>query len=138
MQEELIDRLNSRTDLNTVKIDDLLEAASLILENIVVEEQELTFTVTPEKIRKIEKLMPVIYLKRFNKFLFVNLHEFVYTPGVFETMFLIDDIEKSQENEGDRFEETVTRDRSGVGGRLSIVSKFPGIVDVIKDVIPWY
>ena len=44
---------------------------------------------TPEKVRKIVKTMPVMYLKSQTKSLFINLHEFVLTPGVFKSILLL-------------------------------------------------
>ena len=101
---------------------------------------ELPFNVTPEKVRKIVKLMPVIYLKNNQNSAFVNLHEFVFTPGIFESIFLINDDDgdetavEEEQNEGSEANEAISG-RLGIGWRPSIVSKFPKIVDEVVEFI---
>lgn len=65
VQDNLVDFENSQNDLGTIKIDELLTALSILPENVVTFISELPFTVTPEKIGKIVKLMPAFYLSRF-------------------------------------------------------------------------
>ena len=91
VQDNLMDFENSRFNLGTIEIDGLLTTAGILSENVVTFMSELAFNVTPEKLRKIVKLMPVIYLKNNRNSAFVNLHEFVFTPGIFESIFLISD-----------------------------------------------
>ena len=65
VQDNLVDFENSQNDLGTIKIDELLTVLSILPENVVTFISKLPFTVTPEKIRKIVKLMPAFYLSRF-------------------------------------------------------------------------
>ena len=60
VQDNLVDFENSRIDLGTIEIDELLTASSILRENVATFIPELPFTVTPEKIRKMVKLMSVI------------------------------------------------------------------------------
>ena len=94
---------------------------------------------TPEKVRKTVKAMPAMYLKSQTKSLFINLHEFVLTPGVFEPILLLG---KAADSEVERAETVVDIDsvidndcRKGIGGQPSITSKFPQIVDVVAEFI---
>ena len=94
---------------------------------------------TPEKVRKTVKTMPVMYLKSQTKSLFINLHEFVLTPGVFESILLLG---KPADSEGEGAETVVHIDsvidndcRKGIGGQPSITSKFPQIIDVVAEFI---
>ena len=75
VQDNLIDFENSRFNLGTIERDELLTTAGILSENVVTFMSELPFNVTPEKVRKIVKLMPVIYLKNNQNLVFVNLHE---------------------------------------------------------------
>ena len=75
VQDNLIDFENSRFNLGTIERDELLTTAGILSENVVTFMSELPFNVTPEKVRKIVKLMPVIYLKNNQNLAFVNLHE---------------------------------------------------------------
>ena len=50
--------------------------------------KELDLDVSIEKLRMIVKLMKVFFTCNKNFSLLINLHEFAYTPGVFETIFL--------------------------------------------------
>ena len=89
-----------------------------------------------EKVRKIVKTM---YLKSQTKSLFINLHEFVLIPRVFESILLF---EKPADSEVEGGETVVDIDsindndcRKGIGGQPSITSKFPQIVGVVAEFI---
>ena len=97
VQDNLMDFENSRFNLGTIEIDGLLTTAGILSENVVTFMSELPFNVTPEKVRKIVKLMSVIYLKNNRNSAFVNLHEFVFTPGIFDSIFLINDDDDDDE-----------------------------------------
>ena len=92
--------------MGTIEIDELLTTAGILSENVVTFMSELLFNITPKKVRKIVKLMPVIYLKNNQNSAFVNLHEFVITPGIFESIILINDDDgdetavEEEQNEG--------------------------------------
>ena len=126
VQDNLVDFENSRIDLGTIEIDELLTASSVLLENVVTFISELPFTVTSEKVRKMFKLMPVIYFKNNQYSTFLNLHEFVFTPGIFESMFVMTEEDEAVAEAPSEESEvgTRTKDRSGFGGRPSIFSKF--------------
>jgi hypothetical protein len=88
--------------------------------------------------------MPVMYLNAESKSLFVNLHEFVLTPGVFERILLVDEADVEEDvsvldaNSADVNEDVSTNNdncRTGVGGQPSIVSKFPEIVNEVAEFI---
>ena len=91
VQDNLKDFENSRFNLGAIEIDELLTTAGILSENVVTYMSERPFNVTPEKVRKIVMLMPVIYLKNNQNSGFVNLYEFVFTTGIFESIFLIND-----------------------------------------------
>ena len=81
--------------------------------------------------------MPVMYLKSQTKSLFMNLHEFMLTPGVYESILLLG---KPPDSEGEEAEAVVDIDsvidndcRKGIGGQPPITSKFPQIVDVVAE-----
>ena len=84
--------------------------------------------------------MPFIYLKCQRKSLFINLHKFVLTSGVFESILLL---EKPADSDGEGAETAVDIDsvidndcHKGIGGQPSITSKlFPQIVDVVAEFI---
>ena len=95
VQDNLIDFENSRIDLGATEIDGLLNASSSLCENVVTFISELSFTVTPEKIRKMVKLMTVICFKNNQHSTFLNLYEFVFTPGIFESIFLMTEEDKA-------------------------------------------
>ena len=67
----------------------------------------LEFLMTPEKMRKIVKTMPVIYPKSLTKSLFINLHEFVLTSEVFESILILG---KPADSEGEGAETVVDID----------------------------
>ena len=90
VENNLILYINSRTEVPGIETDELIRASDTIKQNIVTYERELEFSMAPEKVRKIVKTMPVMYLKSQIKSLFINLHEFVLTPGVFESILLLE------------------------------------------------
>ena len=90
VEDNLILYINSRTEVPSIETDELIRASDIIKQNIVTYERELEFSMTPEKVRKVVKTMPVMYLKSQIKSLFINLHEFVLTPGVFESILLLE------------------------------------------------
>ena len=83
--------------------------------------------------------MPFIFLKCQRKSLFINLHKFVFTSGVFESILLL---EKPADSEGEGAETAVDIDSvidndcsKEIGSQPSITSKFPQIVDVVAKFI---
>ena len=91
------DYVNSRTQISGIEINHLIQIATKLQENIVANENELQVPVTPDLVRKTVKIMPVMYLKNIDKSLFINLHEFVLTPGAFELILFQDEDESDEE-----------------------------------------
>ena len=117
----------------------MIRASDTIQQNIVAYEHEFEFSMTPEKVRKIVKTMPVMYVKSQIKSLFINLYEFVLTAGVFESILLLG---KPADSEGEGAETVVDIDfvidndcRKEIGCQRSITFKFPQIVDVVAEFI---
>ena len=77
-------------EIPNVEVDNLVQASKKLRENIATNESELELSVTRELMWKIVKLMPVMYLKNQDKSVFINLHEFIITPGAFEMIMLLD------------------------------------------------
>ena len=139
IEDNLILYITSRTQVPGTENDELIRASDTIQQNIVTYEQEFEFSMTPEKVRKIVKTMPVMYLKNQTKSLFINLHKLVLTPGAFESILLLG---KPGDSESERADTVVDIDsvidndcRKGIGGQPSITSKFPQIVDVVAESI---
>ena len=82
------DSYESDVKYNEVSVDELSTASQMLEGNICIDLKELDLDVSIEKLRMIVKLMPVFFICNKNFSLLINLHEFVYTPGVFETIFL--------------------------------------------------
>ena len=117
----------------------MIRASDTIQQNIVTYEREFEFSMTLEKGRKLVKKMPVMYLKSQRKSLFINLHEFLLTPGAFKSVLLLG---KPADSEDEGAETVVDIDsgidndcRKGIGGQPSITSKFPQIIDVVTEFI---
>ena len=140
LKGNLILYINSPTEVPGIETDELIRASDTIQQNIVTYEREFEFSMTPKKGRKIVKKMPVMYLKSQTKSLFINLHEFVLTPGAFKSILLLG---KPADSEDEGAETVVDIDsvidndcRKGIGGQPSITSKlFPQIVDVVAEFI---
>lgn len=84
--------------------------------------------------------MPIIYLSKKNKSLFINLHEFLYTPGAFEMLFLRDQIDNEPDfmldnDENENNTNNACPSRKEVGGQPSLVSKFPFIIDEVAEFV---
>ncbi len=140
VDDNLIDFFNSRTKIpGGIELDDLIEASKILRQNILTEESELNISTSPDLVRKIVKLMPVMYIKSNGKSLFFNLHEFVLTPGAIELVFLDDSITDDTDNiiepDNDSTLSEQNQSRTGKGGQPSIVSKFPQIIDEITEFI---
>ena len=63
VEDNLILFINSRTEVPGIQTDELIRASNTIQQNIVTYEHEFEFSMTPEKVRKIVRTMPVMYLK---------------------------------------------------------------------------
>ena len=78
--------INSCKEVPGIETDELIRASDTIQQNIITYEREFQFSMTPEKVRKIVKTIPVMYLKSQTKSLFINMLEFALTLGVFESI----------------------------------------------------
>ena len=66
------------------------------------------------------------------------MHEFVYTPGVFEAFLICDQIDTEETEKylhGNAVESDSQMKRKGFGGQPSIVSRFPHIVDEVAEFV---
>ena len=135
--EDIISFENDQEKL-CIPIEVLKDVISLVAENIVINLNELNVTLSNEQITFLNRLCPVIYASNSNGSFFINVHEFVYTPGVFEMLLFPENTDKHlfDEEETQTLETPVSQpSRSGVGGQPSMVSKFPEIVAEVTDFI---
>ena len=63
VEDNLILYINSRTEVPGIETDELIQASDTIQQIIDTYELAFKFSMTPEKVRKIVKTMPVMYLK---------------------------------------------------------------------------
>ena len=85
--DRLVDTENGNELQQPLSYDQLKEVADIISENIVTSQAELENVTTNDAIHQVLKLMPVMLLKK-EKPVFINLHEFVFTPGALEAFLL--------------------------------------------------
>ena len=139
VEAQLIDYENSNHDFKVISINELSQAAKILSENIVSNINDLCFTcMTTDKIRKIVQIMPVMHTTNKTKSQFINMHEFVYTPGVFEAFLICDQIDTEETEKylhGNGVESDSQMKRKGFGGQPSIVSRFPHIVDEVAEFV---
>ena len=91
----LMDLENSNNNLFPVDSADLIHVALLISSNIVTHLAELDLT--NEAIDVVVKLFLVLYVCNMDVHCFINIHEFVYTPGVSETLLFVPDSVQMEE-----------------------------------------
>ena len=109
--------------------------------NVCIDLKELDFDVSIEKLRMMVKLIPVFFfICNKNISLLIDLNEFVYTPAVFEAIFLKKDyLEVQNEADQNYIEHNIGKapnndiNIKSKGGKPSIVSKFPQIVDTVAE-----
>ena len=115
--------ITSQMEVPVIETDKLIRASDTIQQNIVTYQREFEFSMKPEKVRKIIKTMPVMYLKSHTKSLLINMHEYVLTTRVFESILLLG---KPADSEGEGAETVVDIDsviddcRKGIGGDHSL------------------
>ena len=88
VNSDIGDSFESDVKYKEVSVDELSTVSQMLEGNICIDLKELDLDVSIEKLRMIVKLMPVFFICNKNFSLLINLHEFVYTPGVFEAIFL--------------------------------------------------
>ena len=81
--------ITSQMEVPVIETDKLTRASDTIQQNIVTYERKFEFSMKPEKMRKISKTMPVMYLKSQTKLLLINMHEYVLIPRVFESILVL-------------------------------------------------
>ena len=112
----------------------------VISKNIVISPGEIECVKKNEATHQVLKPIPVMLIKR-EKLVYVNLHEFVYTPGALEAFLLSTDpkqymiidseVPNPNQKESDANQEVGNKLR----GQPSIASKFPTLVDSAEDFV---
>jgi len=80
--EKLTDMENSNINTFSIPTAELISIATIISANIVTHRNELLLEL--KSVDVITKLFPVIYVCNKDVDCFINVHEFFYSPGVFE------------------------------------------------------
>ena len=88
VNSDLTDSVESDTQYRGITIDELCKVAQSLQTNICIDLKELDFDFNNQKLCTVVKLTPVFLLSNKEPTIFINLNEFVYTPGVFEAIFL--------------------------------------------------
>ena len=88
INSDLADSCESNVKYKEVSVDQLSTVSQMLGGNICIDLNELEFNVSIEKLHMIVKLIPVFFIQNKNISPFTNLHESVYTPRVFEAIFL--------------------------------------------------
>ena len=101
----MTDHFNSNTDLGFICIEELMMVAEEI--RSIFLDTEFQWDETPEKVRKVVKFMPVMYICNKHKSVFINLHEFVYAPEVFELFLPSEDLDLDQDKDDTDKEEMI-------------------------------
>jgi len=76
----------STTDLKHIVAD--------ISENIVIDIDSLEIKLSDVQLKFLTRFLPVIYAFRNSSNYFINLHEYIYTPGAFEALMFSESIEE--------------------------------------------
>ena len=84
--------------------------------------------------------MPVMYLSKHNEGLFLNLCEFVYTPGAIEALLLCGHEEEISERVDEEVEisndpSIIVKSRRAYFGQPALISKFPDIINTAADFV---
>lgn len=149
-----LDNENSNTPRKPLTTTQLIKIGQIISENIVTTVSEIGIIMNDDCLHQILKHMPVMYLKHCDlktnqPGVFLNLYEFVYTPGAIEALLnccsLASDEDSPMtfnpaESSSEGTEKIPTRvesvhDTTKSCGQPSIVSKFPNIVDVAAEFV---
>ena len=114
----------------------LLQNAKIISTNIVTSGSAL-HDLDSAGIDQILKFFPVIFVKTELGQFFINLKEFIYSPGVLEIL-LNEQTDKSEEDDVEMIESSSqdsvpSKKRVNKGGQKSIVQLFPRIIDIISE-----
>lgn len=142
-----LDYENSNITQKPLNVKELFDVGQIISENIVTAVSEISVVLNENCIHQILKSMPVMYLVNESGGVFLNLQEFVYTPGAMEAL-----LQFSAEGEDSGVTESLVVDGGSVQtevnhetqketrsfkihGQPTIVSKFPDIVDRVAEFV---
>lgn len=139
--ETLIDMQNSNTNKFPIETSELIRVAQIISTNIVSHRTELQ--INSEAIEALVKLFPVLYVCNKDTECFINIHEFIYSPGILETLLFLPKEELRSPEAAEIFNDihdTIDPENESVNnkghlGQPSLVSKFPEIVDITTEFI---
>ena len=136
--EALIDMQNSNTTKFPIETSELIRVAQIISTNIVSHRMELQ--INSEAIESLVKLFPVTYVCNKDTECFINIHEFNYSPGIFETLLFLPQEELGSPEAAEIFNDThdvvdKKNENTNKIGQPSLVSKFPEIVDITTEFI---
>ena len=131
-----MDNLNDQQQ--PLSCDKLMAIAEILSENVVTTQRELDHVLTSDEIHQIIKLMPMILLTK-KDCVFINLHEFLFTPGVLEAFLLsaepLDEEPIVSEPIAIASIQPEDLDRKSVGGQPAITTKFPETADIASDFV---
>ena len=129
---------NSNTNQFPIETSELIRVANIISTNIVSHRMELQ--INSEAIESLVKLFPVMYVCNKDTEFFINIHEFNYSPGIFETLLFLPQEELGSPEAAEIFNDThdvvdKKNENTNKIGQPSLVSKFPKIVDITTEFI---
>ena len=130
----LIDMENSRTITAPLNSVQLIKAADLISSNTVTLVNDLNLPVGDAAVGQLVKTFPVLYLRKGSSGYFINLHEFIYTPGVFDDILNppsehLTDIQQNPQLEN------IAKQPSEPQGQPSLVNLLPNLIDITTEFI---
>ena len=138
--DNILEQENNGSLQQLLSCKQLKDTAYVISKNIVISPDEIECVKTNKATHQDLKLIPVMLIKR-EKLVYVNLHEFVYTPGALEAFLLSTDpkpdmtidseVPNPNQKESDANQEVGNKHR----GQPSIASKFPTLVDSAEDFV---
>ena len=144
--DRIIDMENCR-EKTIVSYETLISIAKLLSCSIATDIRELGVNLTAEQIAHITRLLPVVYCHYSGGVgrgggggAFINLHEFVYTPGALQILIFPENIDEevldvNEQNDNENLLLNESSNRKGIGGQPSIIRKFPEIVDAVAEFI---
>ena len=147
--DELVNIENSNISLKPLPVNVIVQVAKIMSENLVIYESDLPLPLNTVERLQILKLMPLMYLSTG---VYLNLCEFIYTPGAFEIILNMDndpgleticedaELEISEQSANDfQFRDELNANENQEGksrrGRPCIVSVFPDIVNMAAEFV---
>ena len=138
--KDLIMNENSQVLHKPLDTRQLIDIATTLSENISVSINELPITSDAAKQQVLQK-MPVMLVTQNGSSHYINIHEFVFTPGLFEAFLNSDkeaeetghvsaDLQNSEEHEN-----TINPCNNMSKGQPSLVKKFQSIVDKTAEFV---